>query len=185
MSKKIGKILIAITVLGFGASPAYAGIHIEPYVGYVSGKIDDGTTKDDVSGMGYGARLGWNTLGLMYGGEFQSGKLKAKTTPTSTDMTPTDMGVFVGFNFPILLRVYGTYFFSSTVSTSSGGTSSKVKDGSGMKLGVGYTGLPFLAINFEMYNSEYSKAESGGTTSDLNPKFKANTYMLNISLPLP
>jgi hypothetical protein len=54
--------------------------------------------------------------------------------------------------------------------------------GTAMKLGVGFTGLPFISINLE-YTKDTVDKTSGtviGTDNDLNH----DAYMLSLSLPL-
>ncbi len=171
---------------------ASADIFIEPWVGYEGGtfKFDGASTamsssttpptSGTITGSNFGGRLGFKFLGFMVGGEYSYAGLSEKpSSGSSLSQKSTDGGVFVGFNFPMLLRVYATYFVSSsaTVDTYVGDFS-----GSGYRAGVGFTGLPFVVINVEAIGRDYNKysgnAISGG---DL----KNTSVCVNISLPLP
>jgi hypothetical protein len=87
------------------------------------------------------------------------------------------MGLFVSYEFPILLRVYATYILSSKADT---GQPADI-EGSGMKLGVGWTGLPFVVINLEMTNRTFDEYDGQPLTNEID----LNTYALVVSLPLP
>ena len=54
-----------------------------------------------------------------------------------------------------------------------------------MKLGVGYTALPLVAINVEYYQSTYNKASNGSQSVTLTGEdiVKASLVMLNVSFP--
>lgn len=170
-------ILIALALL-VSYVPAHADLLLEPYVGYYFGESDDGTDKDDVTGPGYGARIGYQSLGFMVGGDFMTGSWEADSTP-KTDITPTMMGVFAGYNFPILLRVYGVYNITTKSKTESSGSSFDL-EGESIKLGVGTTVLPFVSVNFEYITATFDEAD--GQT--LTPSIKHKMYGLSVSLPL-
>ncbi|MDC0980423.1 hypothetical protein OAQ84_01670, partial [Bdellovibrionales bacterium] len=91
------------------------------------------------------------------------------------DITAKDLGVFAMFEFPILLRVWANYVFDATAAVS--GISDTT--GTALKLGVGYTGLPFVSLNFEIVKRNYT--ERGSSTIDLT----SDTYFVSVGLPLP
>lgn len=173
------KLLLSLTAtLGLAiSSQAFAGFHIDPFLGYETGKSKTGSTEYDVTGLSYGARLGWGMLGFSFGGEVALSNLTVKSTPSS-DFTGTDLGVFVGYEFPIMLRAYATYFASSTAKSSS----SESTGSGGTRIGVGYTGLPFVTINLEMVSRAFDKSKTGGIESTIDTK--VNTTMLSVSVPL-
>src|SRR3989344_6657241 len=107
------KFVRVLILLSSFVSTAQADFLIEPYLGYHTGEREGGgLTKSDVSGITYGARAGYkHMLGLMFGLDYMTGKWEDDATVKS-DLTPSSLGVFVGFEFPILLRVYGVYGFS-------------------------------------------------------------------------
>ena len=172
------KNLLLAVLLVFSVAQARADFLIEPLIGYtIAGDVGE-ATKYDASGAGFGARVGFQTLGLMAGLDYQSNSLTLDTTPTETDADSTEIGLFVGYEFPILLRVWGAYMVSGEADF---GASGKYKGLSGTKFGIGWTGLPFLCINLEFKSYEYDEDEPGAT---LNPAAEYTATMLSVSLPL-
>ena len=122
------------------------------------------------TGTALGARVGYKKLGLAFGLDFngnynyQLGASKEKESFIT--ILP---GAFVSYKFPILFRVYGTiipYGFlknapgsikedclSNAAKTKCPFLQTNIKNEKpiirSLKLGVGYTGLPFLNINLE------------------------------------
>lgn len=163
---------------------ASASLLLEPHVAYnLSGSGDGSGTEYDYNGPQIGARVGYQTFGFMAGLDYTHGTgdmdLKTAGVTTSRDYTTDDVGVFVGYNFPILVRAWATYYFSSEgeikgLSELSGKTT---------ELGVGFTGLPFLSINlvYRMVNMDESKAIATGAKSSIDQDFKE--VVLGVSLP--
>ncbi len=169
-------VISALLCMSFGLNQtANAGVMLEPFVGYGMGSSKAGSAKYKDSGTVYGARVAYYMAGFFAGGEYQGSSFTFKPT-TGSDVTGkgTDIGATVGFEFPILLRVYGTYFVSSQMKTEG----STLK-GSGMKVGVGYTAFPLVAFNLEYYSPTYTK--SGSDT--LTDKLVASEIMLTVSVP--
>ncbi len=178
MKRFLGVLATSLMIISFSWT-AQAGFLIEPFIGYgVSGDYDQGSTYYDLSTTMFGARAGLTMLGFMYGLEYATGSLSVGTSP-ETSGDSTDLGAFVGFEFPIMIRVWATYYFQSSMQFDGG---SKI-NGSGTKLGVGYTGLPFVSINFEMLNRTYDEFDSSSVV--LSPEVTHSTFLLGISLPLP
>lgn len=175
----IKQLVIAMSFLALigGAHQAQAMFMIEPYLNIVaSGEYEqDATGTTDLSGMVYGARLGASMLGLMGGIEYMGGKVE---DDNNDEFKPADIGVFVGYELPILLRVYGTYFVKSkwTVDDSD-------FEGTGVKVGVGYTGLPFVSVNVEY--GTWDHGDIDGATAPTGTALKSKLVMVGISLPLP
>ncbi len=155
---------------------AVAAVHLEPFLGYLIGETNH-SPKRDVKGTDMGARVGYRQLGLALGGEISLSDFTIDANPDYS-FDPMNLGAFVAYEFPILIRVYGTYILASKGDTSGG----EYSDGTGYRLGVGYTGLPFVAINFEMTHLEYDKYKSGGTT--VGSDFEMDMYGLFVSVPL-
>lgn len=178
--KKINQLLIGfIVALGFSA-PAYAGIHIEPFISYaVSGEVGGTPTIDYGGGPLFGGRLGYGMLGFFAAAEYEMGTLTQESTP-EVDLDVTNLGVSVGYEFPILLRIYGTYIVDSKGTTDT--TPEIEYSGDGVKLGIGYTGLPFVAINFEMTKVNLDEAKVSGITTSQD--IDTTTYAIGVSLPL-
>lgn len=182
----MGKLVLVIGLVlvssGF-TQTATAGVMLEPYVGYASGKMGDKSTgQDDGKGMYYGARAAYNMMGLFIGGEYQGAKISLEGNPKK-DSSVTDLGAVVGYEFPILLRFYGTYFFSSEAKVTF--SPEITFKGNAMKLGVGYTAFPLVAFNVEYYQSTYNKASNGSQSITLTGEdiVKSSLVMLNVSFP--
>jgi len=168
----MGKILAVIMVFSFGLQ-AQAFI-IEPYVGIESGSDANSKT---TSGTSFGLRAGMTTLGFMYGLEYQTASLTVKAT-TDLSVTATDLGFFFGYEAPILVRGYLTIGFASGLDAGA-----IVYEGKQTKIGFGYTGLPFVAINVESITRKYTKYKTGGLEG--TSSYKIQTTMISLSLQLP
>ena len=178
MFQKIKALVALATLTGF-VSTAHAGVLIEPYLGYLTGKVEQSSNDWDISGVNFGARLGYKSfLGLMGGLDYMTGKLEDDANPKN-DVTPSQLGVFVGFEFPILLRVYGVYGISNKAEFKDSATTNKYEGGDNIKLGVGFTALPLLSINLEYIMASYDEMDGNSLTNDLNIK----TYGLSVSAP--
>jgi hypothetical protein len=171
--KKTLAVLAMATMSLFTAATAHAGFYIEPFLGYEMGDSDG----DDVTGTAVGARIGMSTLGFAYGVEYNMTSLTVDSTPEQ-DADLTDLGVFVSYEFPILFRVFATYSLKSTFELGSSELT-----GTGVRFGVGYTGLPFIVINVEKFTRTYDEVTSNGVTTDAD--LEGDSTVVSISLPLP
>ncbi len=168
-------LLSALTAfLLLGATNAQAGLLIEPYAGYYTGDFKFSTAKYDFGGTAYGGRLGYSRLGLQLGVDYMGGKWNIDTNPDFKG-TISNLGAFVGYSFPILLRVYATYFFNSSLKNSD-----TKFEGNTTRLGVGFSPLPFVDVNLEYMTGTYDKAD-GQSIPGTKPKF--DLYGLSLSIP--
>jgi hypothetical protein len=183
MFNKISLALSAVILsLVVTAPAARADLLIEPYLGYMAGSWSQRNTSTSMSGLDYGARLGYQSLGFMVGVDYMSGAMTDKSSnPGSFNITPSDLGVFVGYKFPIMIRVYGVYNFMSDPKYTYGADTMK-PDGSSYKLGLGFTALPFVVINLEYYGGTYTKDDH--TPAQLPPNITTQMFGLSVSLPL-
>ncbi len=175
-----------------------ASLLIEPHVAYgILGTSDysvlGNTVKLTYSGPQYGARLGFQTFGLMGGIDYTRSSLKYKQeflgATYESDNNRDQIGAFIGYKFPILLRVWGGYYFSDKVTsttTNSQGNNGDYTSGSGTEIGIGFTGLPFLSVNLMYRTSSYDTDydASNGTKTTISPALKTNEIALGVSLPL-
>lgn len=155
---------------------AFAGGYIEPYVGYETGKIKVNAIsyEEDLKGMTFGGKLGYSSLGLALGLDYMKGNLEVQDNPVA-DFKTTDIGAFVQYTFPVLVKASASYFFSSKGEDDN----STTFKGSGYKIGAGFTGLPFVTINLDMINIHYNEVDGTSTDPDADRK----TYMLSVGLP--
>ncbi|MCP4913612.1 MAG: outer membrane beta-barrel protein [Oligoflexia bacterium] len=170
---------------------AWAGIHVEPYLGYGMTKLEQelqgasykvaGTNEEKGSFIEFGGRLGYSMLGLSLGLDYNftpsayslDRELPLPEVTEAYDYTSSNFGVFVGYELPIMFRFYGSYYLSSNLKIDSDTYTGDGQDntgdefkGKGYNLGVGFTGLPFVSINLEYRSISYDERKnvSGGNT---------------------
>lgn len=160
-----------------------AGVLLEPLIGYSSGKYNSESSNGSsgelsVKGMSYGGRLGYQNLGFQLGLDY----LKSNMSADEGDLETSELGLFVGFEFPVLLRVYAGYIVSGKGTLTGDDPTEEdidLKGGTGLKLGVGLTLLPFLDFNVEYRNIKYDSQKASGLTLDHD----YNAIMVGFSLP--
>lgn len=189
MKKLTQLALLLALVLGF-VSKSEAALLIEPVVGYnvtssfeaPSNAILTSKISSKGSGTSFGGRLGYQNLGIQLGVDYLHSSLKTDDDNLDENITMNEWGAFAGFEFPILLRVYAGYIFSATgESETSTGTKVELTEGSGMKVGVGFTGLPFIDINVEYRKGTFGELTLGSTDTGAETEYSA--IMLGLSLP--
>lgn len=207
-------IVLLLTLFSFSA---LAGPYVEPHVSYaLSGEASEsGLTNTanmytyDTSDMSYGARVGWSlpfiAFGFDYmlssdefdmtGPEAQKSALAALGTGTKDTWSGEHMGAFVAVSLPILVRVYGSYYFKSKLEDQEDNSIADKGDllrGSGMGIGIGFSPLPLLSLNIEYRTFEYDQFYNKNTniTHDL-PDAGISTgvvthdqILIGLSLPL-
>ena len=194
MVYKLCKNLLVLYVLTLSFT-VEAGFLIEPFLGYISGSGEAGSTISvdyDYSTPTYGAKLGYSMLGLSLGADYSMAPefdLEAKTgSITVKDKHEmTKLGGFIGYDLPAMFRVSANYFADVTLEDTDGSDVGDELSGSGYGLALGYTGLPFVSINvhYNMYTLDESKDASDGTTSSLGAnEIDINEIMLSLSLPI-
>lgn len=187
------KSVIALIVLLSVTFTAHAGLLVEPVLGYnVISKFDDDSGG---SGSAFGGRLGYQYLGLQLGIDYLNSTMDSKIDDAQNDFKTNEFGAFVGFEFPVFFRVYAGYVFAASSDKL------KIKDaddgindtyeytkGSGPKFGIGFTGLPFIDINFEMRTVDYATIDitdgASGLKTEDDDGFKVTAYLVSLSIPL-
>ena len=161
-----------------------AGVLLEPYLGYSVGNIDD----DDQMGPSMGLRAGYSMMGLAVGAEYHTGTWNWDTSSGDVDATPQDIGAFVSYSLPLMLRFYGSYYFDSTNELDN--DADQKLTGSAIKLGVGLTTFPLISINLDYTKYTYDDCEwnssavaQSGSCSNVYDDFEADMYMISASLP--
>jgi hypothetical protein len=185
--KKLTQLSILIILISLLAKPTQAALLIEPVVGLnVTSSFE--TPANDIlvdkistkgGGFAYGGRLGYQNLGFQLGLDYLNSTLDLDDFDDETKLT--EWAAFAGFEFPVLLRVYAGYIFSANAQAKADGESIKLTEGSGMKVGVGFTALPFLDINFEYRNGTFNELTLGGVDTGAETKYSA--IMMGLSLP--
>lgn len=188
--KKIAQLaLLLALVLGF-SSVSKAALLIEPVVGFNVGyKLDlkfdppqqaNNDTLTGASGASYGGRLGYQNFGLQLGLDYLKSNINSKDF--DDPISVSEWAGFIGYEFPVLFRIYAGYIFTGTGNTTDSlGNKTELSKESGTKLGVGFTGLPFIDINLEYRTGTWTQLTSSGT--DLDGEFSYSTIMLGLSAP--
>jgi hypothetical protein len=182
------KKLVAVLALSLGfASAAQASIMLEPYLGYEMGTIDNApkgmaTSTDKTTLTNIGARVGYlNFTGLWLALDLQRASGKYKSDIYADDnVTRTTIGADVGFDLPIFLRAWIGYGLSNEMKMSERDV--KVT-GTNVKMGVGFTFLPFICLNFEYIKEDWKKYD-GDDLKVNQDKFNDTSYLVSVSLPL-
>ena len=177
-------LVLTLMLTVFVGTSANAGVLLEPYMGMhfnSSAELTGVTDEFEVSGMGLGARLGYQNLGLMLGLNYKTAAFEFKPKTGSTvDIDHSHYGLFVGYNLPVMVRFWAEYVVGGSADVKDGGNFEKI---TGTQLGIGYTGLPFISLNFELGNLKYDdfKDQAGASSSSTTD---LTTYMLSVSLPI-
>ncbi|OFZ26679.1 MAG: hypothetical protein A2381_16940 [Bdellovibrionales bacterium RIFOXYB1_FULL_37_110] len=179
---------------------SHAGILLEPYLGYAllgDGEVTVSNTKyeNEYSTPTFGGRLGLQHLGFMMGVDYsiQNFEMESKTGSTTyeDDVKKKQLGIFVGYNFPVMFRIWGTYFLSSSfegddtvAATNRYDANDELTDGSGFALGIGYRPISYVSLNLEYRKFEYDTWEQGGVeATNITKDQKLSEILLSVSLP--
>ncbi len=178
------RFLVLFFISIFSISYAQAELLVEPVIGYnIGSKFDfeNGKAYSGGTGAAFGGRLGYQKLGFQVGLDYLHSSIDMDDKDFDKNVSMNEWAGFVGFEFPILLRVYGGYIFSASGETKSNNVDVDLKSGSGFKAGLGFTLLPFLDINFEYRKGTFGEWKAGNTKFDTNVDY--NSYMIGLSLP--
>ena len=170
-----------LACFAFTAPRAHAGLYLEPYASYATGSWSESSTNQNMNGLTYGARVAYSfPLGFQLGADVSSGNWTDNSTP-SYNVQPTDLGIYAGYDFPILVHVWLTYDVSSQLKYTQNSSSDTFK-GSAFKLGIGFKVLPLLSINFDYEMGTYNKDNNNNTNAYGNLTDKM--FMVGLSIPL-
>lgn len=172
--------VVILCTLSLSAS---AALHLEPYAGFGSYT----TTADSVAGISsddievdaetmttVGGRIGYSMLLFSGGLDLSMDSIDGGTR--------TNTALFFGVDMPILLRAYAKYILNSELARDDlDDNDVDVSFDSGYAFGLGFTGLPFLSINFEIEKSKYV-LDIPSLSEDVDNDWAS--YTLSVSLPL-
>jgi len=187
---RISKLAIALFSLFLFTSTVQAGVLVEPYAGYSIGLSKDwsGSTYDYKTPQ-FGARLGYQFLGLMAGIDYSLSSsfdlnIENKSTGASSKKSSekNQVGLFVGYELPVMFRAWGTYFLDANLKNTP--VPATTYSGNGYALGLGFTGLPFVSLNLEWRSFTYDSSKTSGTKTSLAPKWTMNEILFSVSLPI-
>ncbi len=182
--KQIIQLSLLITLAFIFTSESKAALLLEPVVGYnIGSKFDFESGENYTGGTGtaFGGRVGYQNFGFQLGLDYLNSSIDMDDADIDDNISLTEWAGFIGYEFPVLLRVYAGYIFSAAGSTESNGNDWDLIEGSGTKLGVGFTGLPFIDINVEYRAGSFDNYEINGTKQ--NKEVNYQSIMLGLSLP--
>lgn len=177
----------------FTLSFSHAALLIEPVGGYNLASdftIKDKTTnvekKIGASGVSYGGRLGYQNFGFQVGLDYLKSNLSLDNK-VHKNLDASEFAGFVGYRFPILLKVYAGYIFSGTAdlkqnNPSLGKVTAKLTGGTGAKAGIAWTLFPFLDFNLEYRRVSYDEMKINGSKQNNDTSYDA--YMFSVSIPI-
>lgn len=162
------------------ASLSQAAILVEPLIGYnLSGKLGENNTK----GPGFGAHLGYQSQG-----GFQIGGSYLKSSVTMDDeevfnekVNLQELGAFLGYKGDLFKIYFGLILSAEGETEVIDGSEVTFEEGSGSKIGVGFTGLKYLHLNLEYRTGKFDEVKLNGTSFGSD---KFSSLFLNVSLPL-
>ncbi|MBL6989957.1 MAG: hypothetical protein ISR65_09275 [Bacteriovoracaceae bacterium] len=149
-----------------------AGFLLEPFFGYAIGTIDTNyevpstteTLRYPLNGVLFGGRVGATFLGLQAGIEYGVASLGTELNSSVTgsfdllgNADSSYLGVFAGYQFPMLLKIWGTYYTNISYTFGADGAfSGKEAVGSGYGVGIGFQPIPIPAPYVSLsFNLEY------------------------------
>ena len=191
-SLKIAFLSLSVTL---AASAAQAGLLLEPYLGYGFGTVEakqnsGATAKSTLTMPVLGGRVGYEGF-LVHAAIDYSLPLGGTSKGDSGGAEDADISggsslfAVVGVHIP-LFRFWGGYGIIYDLTLKDDGAETTYK-GTALKAGVGFTGLPFVALNLEyiMGTTDKLKTSSGETSvSDLGySSVKSNLVLLSVSMP--
>ena len=174
--------LLLSLLLGF-SSYSEAALLIEPVLGYNLGsKVEfEDDSYSGGRGMGFGGRIGYQNLGLQLGIDYLNSSIDLDDNDFDKDVKASEWAGFVGFRFPLLFKVYAGYIFAANGESEASGLDVELSSGSGMKAGVGFTGLPFIDLNIEYRKGTYDEFKISG--QDQDEKVDFSSILFSVSLP--
>lgn len=184
MKRILPVVLVALTAIGF-TQTAQAELLIEPVLGWSANQhynLSRGENYTSGNGVSYGGRLGFQKAGFQVGADFLQSSIDMSSHDFNNNVDSTEWAGFVGFEFPVLFRVYAGYIFSAEADSDLNRTTVKFEDGTGGKIGLGFTLLPFVDLNLEYRRGTYDKTKIGGFDSNQDTDFEA--LMFSVSLPV-
>ena len=184
--------VVAITALtSFSANASFL---IEPHLGYgISGSTTYSATDIKYNGPQFGAKFGFQNLGLMAGLDYNHATYTLKETPSSGTVgedkkKKDELGIFVGYSAPIMLRAWLGYFFSTKQTQTAAGTYGANGDwlkGHTTEIGIGFTPLPLISLNLLYRMVSFDKQYSATTGVESTPasKYEPKEIVFGVSLP--
>jgi hypothetical protein len=174
-------------------SQSWAGILLEPYVGYgLFGSFSrSGTDLGSYNGFGFGGRGGITILDTLFGAvDFSSFPSLGVDTTTSSVLgggtANTKLGLVAGVNIPILpFRFWVGYNFLDKMNNTYSGQENSLS-GHSFKLGAGFKLIPLVSLNAEYIITNYNDLSAAGTSIPLpgGDSITGKMILFSASVPL-
>lgn len=171
------KLLAALGMTLLTGLSANAGLMLEPYFSYKMSGSASFSSGSSITGNELGVRVGYDFLGFGVGIDTTlNGKYAYSNSGVTMDSTPKNLGVFASYTFPILVRGYFSYLVNAKESIPNAEYT-----GTGTKIGVQFTGLPFVAIGLETVSLSYKDRSAAGITTSVSD----TATHTNLALSMP
>lgn len=175
------KHLFILSSIVFFTAFAKAGYFAEPYLGYQMGTtkttVGGSSSEDKIKGTALGVRLGYEMLIPWFALDVKMFSGKDDSSPEN-DIKHTDIGLTVGATIPFV-RPFVGYVPAAKITSEGGGTSTDL-EGSAIKLGLGFTILPFLDINVEQTIYDIKEID-GASLSGVDIEYQTTMIGLGIT----
>lgn len=159
---------------------------IEPFLGHERAEIEGNSVNEaDLSGTTVGFRFGQElidsfSVGLDYSlGHFN---YERDIDGLEFDYKTQETGIFASYDFPLLFRIYATYIPLYYADWTGHGEIEETITGRGFKLGIGHSILPYLMLNLEYKDIQFSKVKTSSGSRDVKSGSSKGTALL-ISAP--
>lgn len=189
---------LVFLLLVLSTTSSYATLLIEPYLGHplstnaTSTNLSGETTDYDIESRNFiiGSRVALSMYGAFVGVDYKTFTIEGNEgDDLTTDVYQKGRTAFVaGYNFPILLRAWISIApeseFEASVQSNGEVTDLVYNNDEDITIGVGYSGLPFLSVNFELskIHSNYFKIKEGEERQDID--YDWTIYSVSLSLPI-
>lgn len=180
-------ILIAAMIFFFQLSEkSHAAFYLEPFAGInITSEYESRLEEGELTGNQIGGRIGFKNLGFSLGLDARRSSFELEADNSSgggNDYTGNQVGFFVGYEFPILLRVWANYIFTGQ-ATDDDDDDFEISEANGFNLGAGFKILPLISLNIEYFNLNYDKVENGSSSTS-NLDIESSGLILGVSIPL-
>ena len=168
--------------LGF-STKAKASFLLEPYAGinFNGGWSASGSDSvNQFTGTMFGARAGIQKLGFMLGVDGRKGSWSVDNVANS-ELDYQHVALFLGYDFPLLLRFYAEFVIGGTVSDQDNNEFMKP---SGFVVGAGYKFFPYLSANLEYATVKYQEMEASTGVNFEDREDEGGYFLLSLSAPI-
>ncbi len=179
------KKFILLVVLSAFSAPSFAGIFVDPGIGYSLGSTDELGQTGFYRGLDLNLKAGYKYLGFFGGfdGSYTNGTREAISNFTQEDTYELkNYGLFAGYQTPFMLRAWAGFMLSSSFEDSFG----NAYKGNGFKLGIGLKFLPFVSANLEYRVMNFDERRFSNTQAlplNGNQQLDSQAIVFSISLP--